>query len=254
MGCFAIGRIDSSRPWTNLMAPIQKSPGYDAQKCIDEQRKISERAIVQAVEQAVDAAPSYLATGTEAASKKTCRSRISSPAAAEKAPVVPGPVSSMLCGLNVNSTSRAEFTEMAEKREIEIDLAKFPALDVSTQQYIISRYRVLHTRIKEGNLYKCHYLNYFKECCRYSTLFLLFLYTLNQQWYMTSACFLGLFWHQIMFSAHDAGHLAITSNFVVDSLIGIFIADFCCGLSLGWWKSSHNVHHLITNMPVSLLP
>lgn len=47
---------------------------------------------------------------------------------------------------------------------------------------------------------------------------------------------------------------AITHNFVFDTAIGLFIADFCCGLSLGWWKSSHNVHHLITNMPVCLDP
>lgn len=53
-----------------------------------------------------------------------------------------------------------------------------------------------------------------------------------------------------MFTAHDAGHCAITHNFVIDTLIAIFIADFCCGLSMGWWKSSHNVHHLITNQPV----
>lgn len=56
--------------------------------------------------------------------------------------------------------------------------------------------------------------------------------------------------HQIMFAAHDAGHRGITHNFVADNLIGLFIADFCCGLSIGWWKSSHNVHHLITNHPV----
>lgn len=55
-----------------------------------------------------------------------------------------------------------------------------------------------------------------------------------------------------MFTAHDAGHRAITHIFVVDTLIGMFIADFCCGLSIGWWKSSHNVHHLITNQPVCL--
>lgn len=59
--------------------------------------------------------------------------------------------------------------------------------------------------------------------------------------------------HQIMFTAHDAGHRGITHNFVVDTLIGIFIGDLCCGLSIGWWKSSHNVHHLITNDPVSYL-
>lgn len=55
-----------------------------------------------------------------------------------------------------------------------------------------------------------------------------------------------------MFTAHDAGHRGITQNFVHDTLIGIFIADFCCGLSIGWWKSSHNVHHLITNHAVKL--
>ena len=57
-----------------------------------------------------------------------------------------------------------------------------------------------------------------------------------------------------MFTAHDAGHRGITHNFIADTLIGMFIADFCCGLSIGWWKSSHNVHHLVTNHPVSLLP
>lgn len=56
-----------------------------------------------------------------------------------------------------------------------------------------------------------------------------------------------------MFAAHDAGHRGITGSFVADTLIGAFVADFCCGLSIGWWKSSHNVHHLITNMPVCLL-
>ena len=52
-----------------------------------------------------------------------------------------------------------------------------------------------------------------------------------------------------MFTAHDAGHRGITGDATIDLCIGAFIGDFCCGLSLGWWKSSHNVHHLITNMP-----
>src|SRR6185436_15902053 len=59
----------------------------------------------------------------------------------------------------------------------------------------------------------------------------------------------GAFWHQLAFTAHDAGHMGITHHFHVDSVIGIFIADFCGGLSLGWWKRSHNVHHIITNSP-----
>lgn len=52
-----------------------------------------------------------------------------------------------------------------------------------------------------------------------------------------------------MFVAHDAGHRGITGDFVYDTLIAAFVADFSSGLSIGWWKSSHNVHHLVTNMP-----
>lgn len=52
-----------------------------------------------------------------------------------------------------------------------------------------------------------------------------------------------------MFVAHDAGHRGITGDFVTDTIIGAFVGDFCNGLSIGWWKSSHNVHHLVTNMP-----
>lgn len=52
-----------------------------------------------------------------------------------------------------------------------------------------------------------------------------------------------------MFVAHDAGHRGITGDFIIDTVIGAFVADFCNGLSIGWWKSSHNVHHLVTNMP-----
>ncbi|KAF6011502.1 hypothetical protein HII13_001963 [Brettanomyces bruxellensis] len=37
---------------------------------------------------------------------------------------------------------------------------------------------------------------------------------------------------------------------VIDNIIGTIIADWIGGLSLGWWKRNHNVHHLITNDPV----
>ncbi|CZR35702.1 hypothetical protein LB506_012461 [Fusarium annulatum] len=134
-------------------------------------------------------------------------------------------------------------------REIQNDLETYPSLDTRVQDEIARKYQLLHQRIHDEGLYQCPYVEYGKEMMRYTTLFTLFGVLFYNQWYITSAVFLGLFWHQIMFSAHDAGHLAITSNFVVDTLIGMFIADFCCGLSIGWWKSSHNVHHLVTNQP-----
>jgi delta8-fatty-acid desaturase len=136
-----------------------------------------------------------------------------------------------------------------EQKEILVGLGENPSVDAETQRAIIMDYRALHQQIKDDGLYTCHYSNYFKESLRYSFLFGLFGALLYAKWYLTSAIVLGAFWQQIMFTAHDAGHRGITGNFVYDTLIGAFIADFCCGLSIGWWKSSHNVHHLITNMP-----
>ncbi|KAK4675215.1 hypothetical protein QC764_500210 [Podospora pseudoanserina] len=141
------------------------------------------------------------------------------------------------------------FTTWAEKQDEARDILEYPSVDPAVQQDIVKKYRELHEKVYELNLYDCPYIEYAKEMCRYTTLFVASMTALYNQWYLTSAFFLGLFWHQIMFVAHDAGHRAITGNFVIDSLIGMFVADFCCGLSIGWWKSSHNVHHLITNMP-----
>jgi sphingolipid 8-(E)-desaturase len=48
---------------------------------------------------------------------------------------------------------------------------------------------------------------------------------------------------------HVAGHSGITHNRKYDTMYGIFLADFFGGLSMGWWKHSHYVHHIITNHP-----
>ncbi|EHK47020.1 hypothetical protein TRIATDRAFT_217433 [Trichoderma atroviride IMI 206040] len=142
-----------------------------------------------------------------------------------------------------------QYTDWAVQQGVDEGMRDYPSVDPAVQQGIVNRYRALHQQIRDEGLYSCRYIEYGKEMIRYTSLFIGFLTALYFEWYMTSAVMLGLFWHQIMFTAHDAGHLAITQTFTVDTLIGMFVADFCCGLSIGWWKSSHNVHHLITNQP-----
>jgi delta8-fatty-acid desaturase len=66
-------------------------------------------------------------------------------------------------------------------------------------------------------------------------------------WYSTSGAFMGAFWSQLVFSAHDAGHMGITHDFIIDTIIGMIIAAPLGGLSLGWWKATHNIHHVVTN-------
>ncbi len=152
--------------------------------------------------------------------------------------------------------------------EIDDNLRDYPSLDTDTQQEINQKFQALHRRVNDEGYYSCNLTEYAKEAGRYALLFTCFFVALRMGWYLVSAAFLGLFWvssdqllavktvadlpqHQIMFTAHDAGHRGITHSMFTDTLIGMFIADFCCGLSIGWWKSSHNVHHLITNHPVS---
>jgi delta8-fatty-acid desaturase len=135
------------------------------------------------------------------------------------------------------------------QKSINYDLAKYPSLDPQTQDDIIRRYRLLHDRIRAEGLYQCNYISYLKEVCRYAILFGMCLLSIQRGWYGTGGLFLGFFWHQLVFTAHDAGHMGITHSFTVDTLIGIIIADFLGGLSMGWWKRNHNVHHVVTNSP-----
>jgi len=68
-------------------------------------------------------------------------------------------------------------------------------------------------------------------------------------WYPLSALCLGFLWQQISFFAHDLGHRSVTQRWWLDQMIATFIADFCGGLSIGWWNDSHSIHHIVTNHP-----
>lgn len=87
-----------------------------------------------------------------------------------------------------------EYTEFAIKQGQKFDSQDFPSLDLDVQQAITEKYMALHKEIEEQGLYTCPYIEYGKECVRYLSLFALFIVTLRQGWYLTSAIFLGLFW------------------------------------------------------------
>ena len=142
-----------------------------------------------------------------------------------------------------------DFLDTITRQHIKLDLEKYPAQDEATQAGIIAKYRELHQRIRDEGLYRCNYWAYAVECCRYVGLFVLMLVSIHYEWYKTGALALGFMWHQLVFTAHDAGHMGITHHYHVDTFIAIIIADFIGGLSMGWWKRSHNVHHIVTNAP-----
>lgn len=130
------------------------------------------------------------------------------------------------------------------------DLFDLPLLDYDTQKEIRQKYNKLHTTIIKRGLYRCDYGDYVREIVKISSIFLYSFSFLRLGYYTISAILMGLAWHQMTFIAHDAGHVSITHDYQIDNLFGMLIADWFGGLSLGWWKRNHNVHHLITNDPV----
>ena len=139
--------------------------------------------------------------------------------------------------------------DIRTQKEIELDIAKYPPLDPATQDDIVRQYRQLYQRLQDEGLFQCNYWAYGAELCRYTFLFVMFISLLKAGWWGTSGLFLGALWHQLVFTVHDAGHMGITHNFQFDTIVGILIADFIGGLSVGWWKRNHNVHHIVTNSP-----
>ena len=107
-------------------------------------------------------------------------------------------------------------------------------------------YKALHKRIVDAGLYQCRYLTgYGPEIVRYILLATFSAIAYRYQWFITSAICLGLFWHQLTFTAHDLGHVGVTHNWTIDRLLAIFVADFCGGLSIGWWVD-------VSNTPIQL--
>lgn len=136
-----------------------------------------------------------------------------------------------------------------EKREGQLTM---PSTDlVSKGDEATVAFRLLTQKLEEAGLFKTDYSFYYKMMVVYSCLFLTILAGVlmheSKLVHALSGAMLGIFWQQMAFIGHDLGHNAVTHNRVRDSYWGLFVGNFCTGISIGWWKRSHNVHHVATN-------
>jgi sphingolipid 8-(E)-desaturase len=109
-------------------------------------------------------------------------------------------------------------------------------LSLKTQSQHSAAYKQLHKRVVAAGLYQTRYISgYGPEVARY-IFFSLSSYLLYQRHlFFLSAGFLGVLWHQLVFTCHDLGHVGVTHSWHRDRLIAIFLADFVGGISIGWW-------------------
>ena len=130
--------------------------------------------------------------------------------------------------------------------------------DATTRQYVdrplSMEFRKLHARMVREKLLETHWSYYFVV---YSSIFLWFALAFASLWFhgdtllgcAISGILIAIFWHQSAGIMHDTGHNAISQNRHVDTWVGIVFSNMFTGISIGWWKTSHFVHHLVTNDP-----
>jgi delta8-fatty-acid desaturase len=121
---------------------------------------------------------------------------------------------------------------------LSLDTLAPPPTELSLEVQVAhsAAYRALHEKITAAGLYECPYwTGYGPEVARWLLLAGLSAYAYRHGWFVTSAVFLGALWHQLVFTVHDLGHMGVTHNWVVDRFIGITLADFIGGVSVGWW-------------------
>ena len=62
-----------------------------------------------------------------------------------------------------------------------------------------------------------------------------------------AAALLGLLWIQSAYIGHDSGHYVIMKNKSYNKFAQLLSGNCITGISIAWWKWTHNAHHLSCN-------
>lgn len=115
----------------------------------------------------------------------------------------------------------------------------------------VKGHRALRQKFLEEGLFETHFSYYVGQVTWYFCLLATALYlTLTGTSAISrlfGACVMACFFQQLAFFGHDLGHNAVTHIRKVDSLIGVVFGPLLSGISLSWWKHTHNVHHVACN-------
>lgn len=124
--------------------------------------------------------------------------------------------------------------------------------DAAPVSDFVLRMRAIHQTLLQEDRFDTHFTFYIRKFVWIFSLFGLALaLTLQSSGSvaveMLGALVMGLFWQQLAFIGHDIGHNALSHIRTRDLFNGIVFGDALMGISLGWWKHSHNVHHVVCN-------
>lgn len=243
-----IGEIDHK--WQNMRPPIQGGVFRTIEQQEQEKHK-------QNTDSSGVTTPSSVQSDTEKEGVDSGKAHINMAGEITVTKIRPPIVGDLIPSLSTKEayerkviTDPADVITNYDHYQVEKDIRNLPSLDPETQEELSIKYNKLHQQVIDEGFYQCDYTAYAYEAARIGSLFATSFLLLYFKSYFLSAVVIGFAWQQLVFIAHDAGHISITHNYQVDNVIGMTVASWIGGLSLGWWKRNHNVHHLITNDPV----
>jgi len=125
--------------------------------------------------------------------------------------------------------------------------------DVPEASELVKDFRNLGEEFEKLGYFHCSQSFYMKKL---ASVFLIFACSLGLLFgtdslvaHVASAALMGIFWQQFAFVGHDAGHMSAVThardNIDVTKLGAL--VTFFNGISVAWWKATHNVHHSVPN-------
>lgn len=122
--------------------------------------------------------------------------------------------------------------------------------DYNISDFVVE-HRAIRQELLERGLFETRMSYYWGKALWLGSLFVGAVYmTLAGESYGArtgGAALLALFWQQLAFIGHDIGHNAISHVQWIDNTVGVIMGNTLGGISIGWWKRSHNVHHIVCN-------
>jgi len=113
-------------------------------------------------------------------------------------------------------------------------------------------YRTLRSQLIVMGMFKSNYWFYvYKQLSNISmwaTSMLLMYFSDNVAVQVFAAGFMGLFFQQCGWLAHDFLHHQVFSNRRYGDYHGLFWGNLMQGFSVAWWKNKHNGHHAVPNL------
>jgi len=155
-----------------------------------------------------------------------------------------------LVGMDATNQIRGNHSDEIIQKKMPLFLVG--SLEDTSLSPVEQAFRKLGNKLLEDGLYEKNFSFWYKEGVKLAILLtialsILFLGTGSWTCVCLGAFFMAFYWQQSAFVAHDSGHCGITNDIATDYRIGFVLANCLGGVSIGWWKDGHYVHHIVTN-------